>query len=128
MPENHEAKQLNQTKIKQRVIMTEDNVWTTEEDYTENGEEKYYDEKRTGTDWSQVLVDFGKFLDKEPSSVGSRFNRLMTNWVHMLMTLATGGAYVLAYFSWYFYKFLQAVDAEDYQRTEYVTRGEKASE
>lgn len=100
--------------------MTDDNVWTTEDDLEKQRFE--YDEKRTGTDWSQVMHDFSEWLDQPAKRKPSRFHRFMTNWFHIFMTVATGGLYFLGYGAYYFYRFAQSVEGKDYEKTKYIRK------
>lgn len=101
-----------------------------EVDNTENLEEKTfeYDEKREHLDWEQIMIDFSDWLDQKPSDPKSRFMRFQTTLFHIFMAVSTGGAYLVAYMVYYFYKFSQSVEDGKYKRTSYIKKLEDGEE
>lgn len=82
----------------------------------ENESEDRRTHTETRLDADRLVEDFGRWLDSAPQPDDSRFERAITNLVHMALTVGTGGAYLLVYFGYYVFRFKQTIDLEDYQK------------
>jgi len=61
----------------------------------------------------------------EDSKQYNRYSRFNMNLVHMLLTLATGGLYMLGYMVYYLHKFTKSTDMDKYQYEVEVSKVEK---
>lgn len=102
--------------------MTKDKVWSTEKEETEKEETNYETKEVQVTDWSKLADDFAVYMAQKPKTVGSRVDRFNINIIHMGATLVTAGLYLPAYMLWYFKKFAEVIDADDYKKTKYVKK------
>lgn len=86
--------------------------------------EEEYDRVETRTDWDGLFADLGEWLDESPPRDKSRFTRFYKTLFHIFMTGVTAGAYLIAYFVWFFYRFFGNVNWDEYQHKVYIREEE----
>ena len=79
----------------------------------EQDEQEVYTEERL--DMERLVNDFADYLGQRESKQMTRGDRVITNTIHMTLTLATQGLYLFGYMGYQVYKFLKKNPMEKYK-------------